>query len=97
MVTIEKIFDISSKTYDKTEEKRFEAITTKTLENTKKYLNGNDTVLDFGCATGAKALELAGSVKQIYRIDISSKTIEAAKRKAVERKVECRFRPNKSI
>lgn len=88
MIKIEKIFDMSAKTYDQTEEKRFEQATIKTLKNTKKYLKASDIVLDYGCATGTKALELAGHVKKIYGIDISSKMIEAAKRKAVERKIE---------
>jgi 2-polyprenyl-3-methyl-5-hydroxy-6-metoxy-1,4-benzoquinol methylase len=88
MINAEKIFDLSANTYDKTEEKRFEPIHLKTLENTKKYLNDSDIVLDYGCATGTKALELAGHVQKIHGIDISSKMIEAAKRKAVERNIE---------
>src|SRR4030042_2711829 len=87
MITVEKVFDRSAKTYDKTEEVDFKQYTIKTLENTKKYLNKNDIVLDYGCATGMKALELAGHVKNIYSIDISSKMIEAAKRKAAERNI----------
>jgi 2-polyprenyl-3-methyl-5-hydroxy-6-metoxy-1,4-benzoquinol methylase len=88
MIKAEKIFDMSAKTYDKTEEKRFEPIHIKTLKNTKKYLNVSDIVLDYGCATGTKALEIAGHVKKIQGLDISSKMIEAAKRKAIERKIE---------
>jgi 2-polyprenyl-3-methyl-5-hydroxy-6-metoxy-1,4-benzoquinol methylase len=88
MIETEKIFDMSANTYDKTEEKRFEPIHIKTLKNTKKYLNGSDIVLDYGCATGTKALELAGYVQKIHGIDISSKMIDAAKRKTVERKIE---------
>jgi 2-polyprenyl-3-methyl-5-hydroxy-6-metoxy-1,4-benzoquinol methylase len=88
MINIEKIFDMSANTYDKTEEKRFEPIHIKTLENTEKYLNGRDIVLDYGCGTGTKALELAGKVTKVYGIDISSKMIEVAKRKAAERRIE---------
>jgi predicted TPR repeat methyltransferase len=69
MIETEKIFDMSANTYDKTEEKRFEPIHIKTLKNTKKYLNGSDIVLDYGCATGTKALELAGYVQKIHGID----------------------------
>jgi len=83
MITAEKLFDLTAKNYDKTEEVRFEQYTFKTLEKTKKYLDVNDIVLDYGCATGTKALELACKVKKIYAIDISSKMIELAKRKAV--------------
>lgn len=83
-ITIEKVFDKAAKTYHKTEEVRFKQYTIKTLESTKKFLNVNDNVLDFGCATGTKALELAGYVKKIVAIDISSKMIEVAKSKSVE-------------
>ena len=83
----EKFWDKVANKYDKTE-KRFEQIHIKTVENTKKYLNVNDIVLDYGCGTGTKALEIASNVKKIHGIDISSKMIEAAKRKAVERKIE---------
>ena len=83
----EKFWDKIADKYDKAE-KRFEPIHIKTLENTKKYLNVSDIVLDYGCATGTKAFELAGNVKKIQGIDISAKMIEAAKRKAVERKIE---------
>jgi ubiquinone/menaquinone biosynthesis C-methylase UbiE len=85
---VEKIFNMLAKDYDKTEEVRFEQHTIKTIENTKKYLKASDVVLDYGCATGTKALELAGKVKKIYAIDISSKMIELAKRKLVESKIE---------
>jgi 2-polyprenyl-3-methyl-5-hydroxy-6-metoxy-1,4-benzoquinol methylase len=88
IVTIEKMFDMSAKSYDKTEEVRFKSYFIKLLENTKKYLAGNEIVLDYGCATGAKALELAGHVKTIQGIDISSNMIEAAKRKAARRHIE---------
>lgn len=83
----EKIWDKIATNYDKSE-KRFEPIHVKTLKNTKKYLKASDIVLDYGCGTGTKALELAGCVKRIHGIDISSKMIEAAKRKAVARKIE---------
>jgi ubiquinone/menaquinone biosynthesis C-methylase UbiE len=83
----EKIWDKIADNYDKSE-KRFEPIHNKTIENTRKYLKASDSVLDYGCGTGTKALELAGCVKRIQGIDISSKMIERAKRKAVENKIE---------
>jgi ubiquinone/menaquinone biosynthesis C-methylase UbiE len=52
------------------------------IEKTRKYLNAGTTVLDYGCATGSIALELAKTVKEIHGIDISSKMIDAAKEKA---------------
>jgi 2-polyprenyl-3-methyl-5-hydroxy-6-metoxy-1,4-benzoquinol methylase len=88
MINVEKIFDLTAKYYDKTEEIRFKQPNIKVIEKTKKYLKISDVVLDYGCATGTKATKLAGKVKKIYAIDISSKMIEAAKRKAVERKIE---------
>jgi len=88
VIKTEKIFDMSANTYDKTEGKRFEPIHIKALENTKKYLKGSDIVLDYGCATGTKALELADKVAQVHGIDISSKMIETATKKAAERKID---------
>ncbi len=55
---------------------------------TLKYLNINDTVLDYGCATGIVSNAIADKVKEIHAIDISSKMIEIAKQKASERNIE---------
>ena len=82
-----EFWDKASKNYDKTEE-RFEYIHSKSRENTKKYLNGSNIVLDYGCGTGTTSCEIANRVKEIHAIDISSKMIEIAKRKAVASKVE---------
>ncbi len=54
------------------------------VERSKKYMNAADVVLDYGCATGTTAIEIAANVKKIYCIDISSRMIDAAKRKADE-------------
>ena len=80
-------WDTASKDYDKTEE-RFEYIHSKSRENTKKYLNSSDIVLDYGCGTGTTYCELANRVKEIHAVDISSKMIEIAKRKAVAVKLK---------
>ena len=82
-----EFWDRASKNYDKTEE-RFEYIHSKSRENTKKYLNGSNIVLDYGCGTGTTSCEIANRVKEIHAIDISSKMIEIAKRKVVASKVE---------
>jgi ubiquinone biosynthesis O-methyltransferase len=82
-----EFWDRASKNYDKTEE-RFEYIHSKSRENTKKYLNGSNIVLDYGCGTGTTSCEIANRVKEIHAIDISSKMIEIAKRKAVASKLE---------
>ena len=70
------------------QEGRYKHAHIKTVENAKKYLNASDLVLDYGCATGTTAFELADQVKEIHGIDISSKMIAAAKRKAAERKIQ---------
>ena len=82
-----EFWDKASKNYDKTEE-RFEYIHSKSRENTKKYLNSSNIVMDYGCGTGTTSREIANLVKEIHAIDISSKMIEIAKRKAVASKVE---------
>ncbi|CAM2066678.1 Class I SAM-dependent methyltransferase [Sulfidibacter corallicola] len=83
----EAFWDKASKNYDKTEE-RFEYIHNKTKENTEKYLNDHDIVLDYGCGTGTKSCELASQAKEIHAIDISSKMIKIAKNKATVCKVK---------
>ena len=83
----EKFWDKASKNYDKTEE-RFEYIHRKSRENTKKYLKSSNVVLDYGCGTGTASCEFSNQVKEIHAIDISSKMIGIAKKKAVARKVE---------
>lgn len=60
----------------------------KIIDWTKKYLDGNAVVLDYGCATGSIALEIASMAKDVHGIDISSNMIEIAKRKANERGME---------
>jgi 2-polyprenyl-3-methyl-5-hydroxy-6-metoxy-1,4-benzoquinol methylase len=80
-------WDKASENYDKTEE-RFEYIHIKSRELTKKYLNSSNIVMDYGCGTATTSLEIANQVKEIHAIDISSKMIEIAKRKAVASKVE---------
>ncbi len=87
MSKTKNFWDNASKNYDKTEE-RFEYIHHKSRENTKKYLESSNVVLDYGCGTGTTACEIASDVKEIYAIDISSKMIEISKGKAVEKNIE---------
>ncbi|MBN1995325.1 MAG: class I SAM-dependent methyltransferase [Anaerolineae bacterium] len=54
----------------------------------KRYLQNGDTVLDYGCGTGAIALKFANTVKAIHGIDTAGKMIEVAQRKAVEGNIE---------
>lgn len=81
-----KFWDKNAKTYEQ-QEARYPHMHTRNVENARKYLRANDSVLDFGCATGIKALELAGCVREIQGIDISSNMVAAAKRNAAERKI----------
>jgi 2-polyprenyl-3-methyl-5-hydroxy-6-metoxy-1,4-benzoquinol methylase len=55
---------------------------TKVLAKTRPHLKVTDTVLDFGCAKGSVDLRLAGAVKAIHGIDISSRMIAAAREAA---------------
>lgn len=55
-----------------------------TIKLSKKYLDADQTVLDFGCGTGITTLELVSCVKKIYAIDTSEKMIETAKSKALD-------------
>lgn len=82
-----KIFwDRLSGKYDN-QVKRYEQTYQKTIEKTNQYLGNADTVLDFACGTGIITIEVAESVKTIHAIDISSKMIDVAKRKADEKKI----------
>jgi len=60
----------------------------KTVEKIKEYINDSNIVLDFGCAAGAITNDIADNAKEIHGIDISSKMIQVAKRKAEERDIE---------
>jgi len=80
-------WDRIAKNFDGQEEGIAQA-RSKTVERTKKYLRSSDAFLDYGCGTGALAVELAGSAKVVQGIDISSKMIAMAKRKAAERNIE---------
>lgn len=60
----------------------------KIIERAKKYFNASSLVLDYGCATGSIALEIADTAKEVRGIDISSNMVEIAKRKADERGIK---------
>ena len=83
----EQFWDRSASTYDQ-DEGRDEQTIIKIIEKTKRSLKTSDLVMDFGCGTGRLSIEIAGTVKMIQAIDISSKMIEAAKKKAEDRKIE---------
>jgi 2-polyprenyl-3-methyl-5-hydroxy-6-metoxy-1,4-benzoquinol methylase len=79
----EKFWDKLATQFDK----RIKHFEQPPVEQAKKYLKESDTVLDFGCATGTVTNEIAPCVNEIVGIDISSKMIDAAKRKADEYKI----------
>jgi len=61
--------------------KLFEPAYRELMARTKEYLNANDSVLDFGCATGTYTLELADAVKHIHGLDFSAGMISEATKK----------------
>jgi len=81
----EKFWDFLSKNYDNGSDDQSGR---KDIGITKKYLNPSDSVLDFACGTGTLSIEIADQVKEIQAIDISSKMLAAAQRKAAEHKIE---------
>jgi len=73
-------WDKQAKKFDDSE-KQFEPASRELIARTKEYLNANDNVLDFGCATGTKTLELADAIKHIHGLDISAEMISEATKK----------------
>lgn len=76
----QNFWDKQAKRFDDSQ-RQFEIASREIISRTKEYLNENDIVLDFGCATGAKTLELAGGIKHIHGLDISTEMITEAIRK----------------
>ncbi|AFY58816.1 methylase involved in ubiquinone/menaquinone biosynthesis [Rivularia sp. PCC 7116] len=78
----------SAKFWDKIAEKYSkqpiadEAAYEKKLQATREYFQPDMEVLEFGCGTGSTAILHAAYVKHIRAIDISSKMIEIAQKKA---------------
>ena len=83
----EKFWDRLSSNFDQESDDSAQTYN-QTIEKTKKYLKVGDIVMDYGCATGGTTLQIAGYVKEVHGVDISSKMIAAAKRKAADRKIE---------
>jgi ubiquinone/menaquinone biosynthesis C-methylase UbiE len=69
-------------------DKQFEQANQQIIDLTKEYLNANDNVLDFGCATGNKTIKLAGGVKHIHGLDFSAEMIKEAIKKKNELNIE---------
>jgi len=79
----EKFWDKQAENYAK-DQQNIQLTDNKDFVSTLKYLNINDTVLDYGCGAGIVSNAIADKVKEIQAIDISSKMIEVAERKAGE-------------
>ena len=58
------------------------------IEKIKPYLSPEDVVLDIGCGTGTQCGDLAGNVKQVIGIDISSKLLAIAEQRIAERQLD---------
>ncbi len=83
MYKSEKFWDKSATGYDK-EEMKDKEVRNKILQKIKGYLKKEDNVLDYGCATGILANEIASNVNKVYGIDISSEMVRIAQNKANE-------------
>ena len=79
----QKFWDVQAKRFDEND-KQFEYANQELITRTKEYLNTNDNVLDFGCATGTKTLKLADGVKHIHGLDFSAAMISEALKKRDE-------------
>ncbi|WP_438426454.1 class I SAM-dependent methyltransferase [Aquimarina macrocephali] len=87
MYKSEKFWDKSANGYDK-EEMKDREVRIKILQKIKGYLKKEDNVLDYGCATGILANEIASNVDKVYGIDISSEMIRIAQDKANELQIQ---------
>jgi len=54
----------------------------RTLDRTRHYLRGTDTVLELGCGTGTTALQFAAHVARMVATDLSGEMIAIAREKA---------------
>lgn len=82
----ERFWDQTASRYDQLE-KKDEPTYAKMINKTKTHLRASDIVLDCGCGTGRISNEIAGYVKGIQAIDISSNMIKIAENKAKERNI----------
>jgi 2-polyprenyl-3-methyl-5-hydroxy-6-metoxy-1,4-benzoquinol methylase len=83
----EKFWDRRASEYDRDEE-TYGQTYHETIESTRWRLSPGDVVLDYACGTGIITNRIAGSVKEVHAIDISSKMIAVARREAHERGVD---------
>jgi ubiquinone/menaquinone biosynthesis C-methylase UbiE len=79
-----QFWDKQASRYD-TADEQFESVYRDIFARTRKYLAADDRLLDFGCATGSKTLELARSVQHVHVLDLSPRMIREALKKSGER------------
>ena len=79
----ENFWDKQAQKFD-SGEKQSEPVYEEIIARTRKHLNINDIVLDFGCATGTKTIQLASGTKHIHGLDISAEMIRIALKKKDE-------------
>jgi ubiquinone/menaquinone biosynthesis C-methylase UbiE len=80
----EKFWDRTAKNFDQQDDQYDPSY----VETIKSYLRPDDTVLDFACGTGSFSCLIANDVKEIQAIDISSKMLAIAERKAAKQEIE---------
>ena len=83
----EKFWDLISARYAASPISDVTAYETK-IEKIKSYLSPENVVLDIGCGTGTQCGDLAGNVKQVTGIDISSKLLAIAEQRKAERQLD---------
>ena len=82
----EKFWNLIAKKYANDPIADLQAYRTK-IGKLKSYLSPGMTVLDIGCATGTQCGDIAGHVKQVTGIDISSKLLAIAQQRMAERDI----------
>jgi ubiquinone/menaquinone biosynthesis C-methylase UbiE len=77
MNAAQKFWDKQAERFDKSDT-NFESANNELISRTREYLNPEDNVLDFGCATGRKTLKLAEGIKHVHGLDFSAEMIKEA-------------------
>jgi ubiquinone/menaquinone biosynthesis C-methylase UbiE len=83
----EKFWNLISSKYAKSPIPDRPAYETK-IQKIKTFLTKESIVLDIGCGTGTQCGDIAGEVKQVTGIDISSKLLAIAEQRKADRKAD---------
>lgn len=87
MAKYQGFWDRIANTYAKTPIKNQQAFN-EMVENIRKHVDKDDSVLDFGCGTGTYSIAIADKVNKILATDISQKMLAIAAARAEERGIE---------